>query len=65
MRKKNFSSSGISMGNTGIFPKGIKKKERTKAVSNEMEGFFANEAELEKFIEEQEARTFRNFVCRK
>ena len=45
--------------------KGKKKKERTKAVSNEMEGFFANEAELEKFIEEQEARTFRNFVCRR
>ena len=45
--------------------KGKKKKERTKAVSNEMEGFFANEAELEKFVAEQEARTFRNFVCRR
>ena len=45
--------------------KGKKKKERAKAVSNEMEGFFANEAELEKFIAEQEARTFRNFVCRR
>ena len=45
--------------------KGKKKKERAKAVSNEMEGFFANEAELEKFMAEQEARTFRNFVCRR
>ena len=41
------------------------KKERTKAVSKEMAPFFVKEDDLEKFIAEQEARTFRNFVCRR
>lgn len=45
--------------------KGKRKKEREKAVSNAMEGYFANEKELDNFMAEQNARTLRNYVSRK
>ena len=43
--------------------KGKRKKERKEAVANAMAPCFVNEKELEKFIEEQEARTFRNLYA--
>ena len=42
-----------------------RKKERTKAVEEAMAPLFENSIDLEKFIAEQEERTFRNFVCRR
>ena len=42
-----------------------KRKERTKAVSNEMAHFFVKESDLENFIEEQNERIKRNLICRR